>query len=488
MATPIGFINGKPVFGPPLPPLSVPQPPPGPVPAIPSAFTTMISASLSGIPEASPNIPANPLATLFPSPFDIAMAFEEFEFQHLAPYTLLTIWERPPHGLACPASINGWTAKKGEGQFPGRAWDGTSDCGDFNKLPPELREKIYAEAVELRFSSLQLRHLEELESEENGHIAYVRLGSVNRTRETVMIVPGVCLNTCADFGRPGEHLGNCQACDPSSRPAGGEAISNNLGLLLANRQIHAEASKVLYSRNTFGILIDAAHLDRTFWNCGLPDCHSPDRPCLLAPRNLAQIKHLVIVMKGSKTSMVLCGESYAEMTALRAALQKVVTVLRESNVRLKTLDIRYAGVWNGRLDLLLSQPFVAAPGYEHENLKAHLALPGGPLVLVRTPTGEEYFESPLGLRFPVEHADIFGPLRKLRGRVEYCRLRGDLPTKYLRYMRGKMDRDADPSVPVKILRDREERVEARRMEWMREVAVANHALRKSRAEAAGENI
>lgn len=36
--------------------------------------------------------------------------------------------------------------------------------------------------------------------------------------------------------------------------------------------------------------------------------------------------------------------------------------------------------------------------------------------------------------------------------MEYFKLRGDLPTKYLHAMRYAMNKDANPSVPIKIMK------------------------------------
>lgn len=132
---------------------------------------------------------------------------------------------------------------------------------------------------------------------------------------------------------------------------------------------------------------------------------------------------------------------------MREALKKIVTTFRKLDVKLKTLEVRFAGMWNGKVGLLLSEPFTL-PEDEKIEQKAPVATPDGANILVRTPTGEEYFEGPFGKKITIEHCDIFGPLRKLKGQVEYCKLCGGLPTKYLKYMRAKLDENANSSVPV----------------------------------------
>jgi len=57
---------------------------------------------------------------------------------------------------------------------------------------------------------------------------------------------------------------NFQDCCKGGRPCGGRAISDSLGLQLTNKQIHAEVSKILFSQNHFGILMDTDELRRTF--------------------------------------------------------------------------------------------------------------------------------------------------------------------------------------------------------------------------------
>lgn len=143
-------------------------------------------------------------------------------------------------------------------------------------------------------------------------------------------------------------------------------------------------------------------------------------------------------------------------------------------------------MWNEKVGLLLSEPFIE-PKDGKFGQKAPVATPRGGNILVRTPT-EEFFEGPFGKKIPIEHCDIFGPLRKLKGRVEYCKLRGDLPTKYLKHMIAKMDEKANPSVPVLALRVREEKAEAERMVWRTQVQVEDRARRKADMEAAGENV
>lgn len=272
----------------------------------------------------------------------------------------------------------------------------------------------------------------------------------------------------------------CEVFLSQTRP-----IHDNLGLLLSNKQINNEVSKVFYSQNTFAVVIDISCPGRTFWNCGHRNCQSPGSPCLIAPQNLAYIKHLSIAIRGGKFTGPFTAKFSEELALLKGNLQQVVTVLRKLNVKLKTLDICYAGIWNREVESLLTCPLEFGPSNIQ---RALIRLPETTIGLVRTRNGDEYFEGPMGRLLPIEHGDIFGPLRKLKGRVEYCTLHGDLPTKYLQYMREKMDKDADPSVPIKMLRAREEKAEAERMQWRREVIRRRFEQERAAREAAEEDM
>lgn len=74
--------------------------------------------------------------------------------------------------------------------FPGTTWLGTSDCGLFATLPLELREKIYAEAVIVRYPRKELHKIEQLESGDCQTPEYMRLAALDAWKEVVAILPG----------------------------------------------------------------------------------------------------------------------------------------------------------------------------------------------------------------------------------------------------------------------------------------------------------
>jgi hypothetical protein len=211
--------------------------------------------------------------------------------------------------------------------------------------------------------------------------------------------------------------------------------------------------------------MDTDELRRTFWSCGLPSCKSPKSPCLIAPQNLVHIKHFSIIIRGH--TVPWCQGLNDEMAALREELQTVVDVLQKLNIKLKILEIRYGSLFDSKTGVALSEPFVTNSDRKvksHTHQKANISTRDGcSLIFARSTEGKEFYEGPMSSIIPIKHCDIFGPIRKLKRRVRYCKLRGDLPSKYLDFMRVKMDKYANPSVSIKVLRAREEKAAAERM-------------------------
>lgn len=106
------------------------------------------------------------------------------------------------------------------------------------------------------------------------------------------------------------------------------------------------------------------------------------------------------------------------MLYLKDSLQKVVDVLRKLKVKLKTLENRYGCPFNRVVGILLSEHFVADPTNQVSPIQYQRATvttaEGTYITFARLSTGEEYCEGPMGVILPIEHNDIFGPLRKLK--------------------------------------------------------------------------
>lgn len=79
------------------------------------------------------------------------------------------------------------------------------------------------------------------------------------------------------------------------------------------------------------------------------------------------------------------------------------------------------------------------------------------VVLSRNHRDEQFFEGNLEQSCEVVANGLLDPLLKLKGRVGYFTMRGDLPTKYLNHIRGEMNLAAKPSVPIIIMQARDER-------------------------------
>lgn len=71
-----------------------------------------------------------------------------------------------------------------------------------------------------------------------------------------------------------------------------------------------------------------------------------------------------------------------------------------------------------------------------------------------------------GQQSPIKNYNVLKPILKLKGRVEYFKVGGDLPTKYLKHICDVMDKDSNPSVPMKIMWEREEKVAADRKAYL----------------------
>ncbi|QDS77257.1 hypothetical protein FKW77_003599 [Venturia effusa] len=416
MATSVGHINGKPIFGPPRPP--------------PEILHCM-----------DPNYV--PFSSYIPRP--------------------------PPSYHTCPASYNGWTGF--EAQIPSKVestpWSGKSDCGLFDRLPRELRDRIYAEAVALRFSKDDVRKLEYFEATKcptaeilDQDTEVRRLVQVEVIKESATVYPGATCSENPDLD--------------ALHPCGGKAISDNLGLLLANRQIHNEATEVFFSTNYFATLVELCTPAR-FWNCNRDsahgyssDCNTPEFPCLIPPRHMKHIKHLVICIKVSDHVLPWCGAYAPEMEMFVEKLEHIVKTLLLVDIKLKTLEIRFANIFNGQLGYSLREPFDCKERLEDGSYQTVLAAatPNLHIHIVQTEEGGEMWLGSAGQRSPIRHYNVLKPVLKLKGRVEYFKVSGDLPTKYLEHVCKVMDEDANPSVPMKILREREEKAAADRKAYL----------------------
>jgi hypothetical protein len=168
MATPIGYIGHKPVFGPPRPP---------------EMMMLGTASSAAGVNASDPTATHMPFPSLGP---DFFVGFSS----GYTPFSSLEPWETSPAHLTCPASSNGWNVEDDSTTFSGSAWSGSSDCGLFDKLPRELRDRIYTDAMEMRLSTHSLGLKEEWETATCVKPELTRRVFLDLMHESIMIFPG----------------------------------------------------------------------------------------------------------------------------------------------------------------------------------------------------------------------------------------------------------------------------------------------------------
>jgi hypothetical protein len=154
MATPIGAIDGKPIFGPPRP-LHMESP----------CQPISEADEMGWIPEDLPHNVSNFFVSI----------------------------NKRPASLTCSATANGWDADYLNNGKPTHrdSWLRTSDCGLLGKLPGEIRNEIYQYLLVPRYTGKNLQNLESLEAVEYPTPEFVRQNIVDLIKETVMICPGM---------------------------------------------------------------------------------------------------------------------------------------------------------------------------------------------------------------------------------------------------------------------------------------------------------
>jgi hypothetical protein len=184
MATPIGYIDGKPIFGPPRPP---------PEPASPFESGVEVGlGNLSITPTTSTTQPSAPPPSLGGDFF--------LGFSHdYVPWCTLRYREQllrpmgPPAHLSCPASINGWNVdtERGAPLFTGIELSRIDiSNGLFDKLPRELRDKIYTEAMQLRIIESMVDGARDPTKPTSTLPEQIRQAHIDLTIEPAMIIPG----------------------------------------------------------------------------------------------------------------------------------------------------------------------------------------------------------------------------------------------------------------------------------------------------------
>ncbi|KAK4888813.1 hypothetical protein LTR27_012344 [Elasticomyces elasticus] len=252
-----------------------------------------------------------------------------------------------------------------------------NDCDShFLRMPREIRDKIYEELLIAKMSSKTQAQYDEAQK------------AVARTYD--------------------QESGRQNALDMFEReigimPDGGNKktlrfIVDALGLLLTNKQIHAEANKVLFSMNEFVILPEWERV-HAFWRCPM-SCQPITYPCLILFHNFVQIKHLSVVVQ-----------------MLRQPEHGVV--FKHAGIKLKTLKIRYISSFAGQLDAV------------RESIECPIDpdVPERPLTIKDTHGKYWHLSVDEAFAHLAEHTVLFAPFLLLNEFAEYVSVRGDLPQK-----------------------------------------------------------
>ncbi|KAK5131733.1 hypothetical protein LTR08_000622 [Meristemomyces frigidus] len=300
----------------------------------------------------------------------------------------------------------------------------TADNSDspFMRIPREVRDKIYSELLIAKHSPSTQAKIDEINA-----------------------------STSTPFGEYGRE--NALDClDETGIMPGGTRqypfIADTMGLLLANKQINAEANSVLFSENTFVIL---AEWERVwpFWRCDRTDCTPTNRPCFLMLHNLLQVKHLEILVHN--TQPLDSRQLRVESARLRANLQIVADCFTEAGIKLKTLKVRYTSWFGGQVEAM------------RDAIEGPLR-PGAPErpIRLKDDYGKYYLlhRADAQRRLFAHCEGVLAPLLKLQGFAEAVRVRGDLPGALIDRLTATLSNPNPPAAVKKKLVDERARKQA----------------------------
>ncbi|KAK5115396.1 hypothetical protein LTR85_009856 [Meristemomyces frigidus] len=262
----------------------------------------------------------------------------------------------------------------------------------FLRAPREIRDKIYEELLVAKLSPENQAKVDEIKKAESTPFDHFGRQNALEYYDDRAIMPG------SDKRYP--------------------FIVDALGLLLSNKQIHAEANAVLFSKNTFVILVEWERV-HCFWRCERPDCDPPGRPCFIMYHNFLQIKHLEILVTNTRAlkDLLLSIES----ARLNTNLKTIAATFKEAGVKLKTFKIRYTSCFEGQIDAV--RDAIEGP--------TRPGMPERPITL-KDKRGKYLTLKRAGVQqFLATHSKVLDPLRHLKGIAEDVKIRGDLPGAYI---------------------------------------------------------
>ncbi|SMQ48237.1 unnamed protein product [Zymoseptoria tritici ST99CH_3D7] len=275
---------------------------------------------------------------------------------------------------------------------PGHTSPGNSPF--LKKLPREIRDRIYEELLVVRRDQEDQEKYDEVQQGLQGRAPLWQCEfALDDLDQDYML--------CLDLTQPNK---------------GAKSISENLGILLANKQIWDEATDTLFGKNMFGAVPQEERVD-AFWRCSI-DCKDVPkaRPCQVRPETAIKIKHLFIIVALKK-------ETPTSIHNVRTNLHTIVDTFRECGNHFLTLKLRYWGQFGGEVESVRDD----IEGPLHPNMSVR-----PPVMIHHCGTGKLHSFRPNEFDTKLfKNIKILEPLKKLKGITEQIDIRGDLPTTYI---------------------------------------------------------
>ncbi|KAK4554795.1 hypothetical protein LTR86_008297 [Recurvomyces mirabilis] len=283
----------------------------------------------------------------------------------------------------------------------------------FLRLPREIRDRIYEELL------------------------IAKLAPANQAQvDQIIAAPDTPLE---EYGRQDalEHYGS----DTVILPGANERyryrfIIKVMGLLLANKQINAEANSILFSKNTFGIMPEWERI-HPFWRCDNKKCDPPGAPCYLMFHNFLQIKHVNIMvhnMRGLEDRM-----RNNECINLLYNNITIVRFFKSAQIKLKTLSIRYSDCFGGEVEYMRDDFEGPLPPGMPARLISMRDMHGKFCNLTREEARQTLFR---------DH-EVMEPFKQWYGAAEEVTVRGEMPQAFIDQLVAALTNQSQSSVTKK---------------------------------------
>ncbi|KAK3675946.1 hypothetical protein LTR78_004138 [Recurvomyces mirabilis] len=271
----------------------------------------------------------------------------------------------------------------------------------FLRLHREIRDRIYEELLVAKLSPANQAQIDQINAASDTPLEeYGRQNALELYGSDTVILPGANERYRYRF------------------------IIKAVGLLLANKQINAEANSILFSKNIFGIMPEWERI-YPFWRCDNKTCDPPGAPCYLMFHNFLQIKHVNI------------------MNECINLLHNNITIVRffkSAQIKLKTLSISYSGCFGGEVE------------YMRDDFEGPLP-PGMParLISMRDMHGEFYNLTREEARQTLfrDH-EVMEPFKQWYGAAEEVTVRGEMPQAFIGELVAALTNQSQSSVTKRV--------------------------------------